>query len=95
MNTYQFVFILKKDTEETLKKIAEHLQKEEGTISTSEKWGKKDCAYPIKKHTSGYYFEWHISIDQKKIITFKKKMDYDEDVLRYLLIKLKIKDKKP
>lgn len=71
--------------------MTERLQAVEGTLIKSEKWGKKDCAYPIKKHTSGYYFEWKIMMDQKKISAFKKKMDYDEEVLRYLLIKLKVK----
>lgn len=94
MNTYELVFILEKDTEETQKKITEYLTAAEGTMHTTEKWGKKDFAYPLKKRSSGYYFIWHVSLHQKKVPDFMKKMDHSEDILRYLLIKLKVKNSK-
>ena len=91
MNIYQLVFITAQDTEEAQKKITECVTTEKGEVIHTEKWGKKDFAYPIKKNPSGYYFEWHITMDKGKIPVFKKKMDSDENVLRYLLIKSNIK----
>lgn len=87
MNTYELIFILEKDIEETQKKITEYITAVEGKIHTTEKWGKKDFAYPLKKRSSGYYFIWRVSLDQKKTPLFMKKMDHAEDILRYLLIK--------
>lgn len=92
INTYELIFILENDTEETQKKITEYLTAVKGTISAAEKWGKKDFAYPIKKRSSGYYFIWRITLDQRKTSDFKKKMDYAEEILRYLLIKSKARN---
>lgn len=87
MNAYELVFILKEDNETTTNKLKTYITEPGGVIKTAEKWGKKDFAYPIKKLTSGYYFIWRIDLSENKISELKKKMDYDEEIVRYLLIK--------
>lgn len=94
INTYELVFILENDTEETQKKITEYLTTAKGTINTAEKWGKKDFAYRLKKQSSGYYFIWRIALDQKKVPDFMKEMDHTEDIMRYLLIKSQARNQK-
>lgn len=88
MNSYELVFILKEDKEETTNKIKKYIEDLTGKIQSSEKWGKKDFTYPIKKLKAGYYFLWKINFSQDKIQEFKKKLDFDEEIVRYLLLKV-------
>lgn len=89
MHAYELVLILKEDRDETVKKITTDIEAGSGKVTAAEKWGKKDLSYPIKKCASGYYHTWQIELNHKKVNDFKKKLEYDEDVLRYLLIKHK------
>lgn len=88
MNAYELVMILKDDKEATVKKIADLLSEKKGSIEKKENWGKKSFSYPIKKMTAGYYLLWNIKAPQDAIQDLKKRLDYNEEVIRYLLIKL-------
>lgn len=87
MNSYELVFILKEESETLLGNIKTAVEETTGLIQSAEKWGKKDFSYLIKKLSSGYYFIWQINLPQDKINDFKKKMDFDENIMRYLLLK--------
>ena len=59
MNKYETIIILNSNLEEEATKsvitkvtdlIANH-----GTVESTEEWGKKKLAYPIKKQNEGYY----------------------------------------
>lgn len=86
MNSYELVFILKEDKEDILNKIKQIILDLKGEIISQEKWGKKNFAYRIKKNPFGYYFLWRINIAKDKIQELKKKFDFDEDIIRYLLL---------
>jgi ribosomal protein S6 len=78
--------ILKDDKEATVSKITDLIVSKKGVVESNDKWGKKTFSYPIKKTSSGYYFLLSLKAPQGEIQDFKKKLDYNEDVLRYLLI---------
>jgi len=86
MNSYELVFILKEDKEEILNKIKQTILDFKGEIFSQEKWGKKTFAYRIKKLSSGYYFLWKINVAKDKTQALKKKLDLDENIVRYLLL---------
>lgn len=90
MNAYELTLIIKENKEEILEKIKNLIKDLKGKITSEEKWGKKDFFYPIKKLKNGYYFLWQIEMAKDKIQEFKKKLDLDETILRYLLL---VKDK--
>lgn len=89
MNEYELVFITKEDKEEILKKITEHITSKAGVVNSKDNWGKKSFAYPILKNSTGYYFVWKFSTLPKEILPLKKTLQYDENILRYLLLKIK------
>jgi len=89
MNEYELVFITKENGEEILKKIAGHITGKAGVVNSQETWGKKSFAYPINKNSVGYYFVWKFSTTPKEILPLKKTLQYDENILRYLLLKIK------
>lgn len=87
MSSYEFVFILKDQSEETLGKVQGYLTALEGKVNGQDAWGKKTFSYPIKKLPAGAYFDWQIELDTQSFRELCKKLDYDEDVLRYLIFK--------
>lgn len=88
MNSYELVLILKDDKEKSLKNITQLLEEKKGSVVKTDNWGKKTFAYPIKKTLSGFYYILNLNAEKNVIQDFKKKLDYNEDVLRYLLIAL-------
>ncbi|HLL61185.1 MAG TPA: 30S ribosomal protein S6 [Candidatus Nitrosocosmicus sp.] len=88
MNAYELVLILKDDKEASLKQVTQLLEEKKGKIVKTDTWGKKNLAYPIKKNTSGFFYIVNLEAEKDIIQDFKKKLDYNEDVLRYLLLSL-------
>lgn len=50
-------------------------------------WGKRYMAYPIKKHSEGYYVFYEAKIDPESISGIERNMQYTEDILRYMFIR--------
>lgn len=85
-NSYELILITKSDTEELANRISKLIEDRSGTIAKKEAWGRKNFSYPVKKESSGFYFDWYISLEKKDITDFKKNLTFDEDVLRYLIL---------
>lgn len=84
MNYYELVFLLsKKDDENIVKKI---LNETNAKILKEETWGEKTLAYPIKKNRSAFYFIYQIEINKKNVLELRKRLNFEEKVLRYLLL---------
>lgn len=92
MQTYELVVIVnpsfdEEKREKVLKGISELITSKKGEIISQDMWGRKQLAYPIRKHTEGVYvlFNFNLSKDQINDIDYKIKVN--EDIIRYLLIK--------
>lgn len=86
MNAYELVLILKDDKGKTFSEITKLLEDKKAKIVKTENWGKKNFSYPIKKITAGYFYIVNLEAEQNVIPDFKRKLDYNEEVLRYLLL---------
>jgi len=86
MTKYELTLLLEK--EDDVKTIKTLIQSLEGKISQENKWGKKTLAYPIKKQTSAYFFHWILEMPIKKVTEMRKKLNFNEQILRYLLLKI-------
>ncbi len=60
--------------------------KEDGAL-TANHWGMRQLAYPIRKFTEGYYILFDAKIDPTRIKEIERSMQYNEDVLRYLVVR--------
>ncbi|OGH11346.1 MAG: 30S ribosomal protein S6 [Candidatus Levybacteria bacterium RIFCSPLOWO2_01_FULL_36_13] len=56
-------------------------------IEKEEELGEKDLAYSIKRETKGFYTNYLFSADSLPA-GFEKRLNADENVLRFLVIKL-------
>lgn len=58
-----------------------------GTITNTDAWGKRSLAYPIKKQAEAFYFTFTFSAPAKAVSALKQKLNFDEKIIRYLLLK--------
>ncbi len=97
MRNYQFVLVLKASlTEPQRKKIVESVKGmlKSLKITREDDWGQKQLTYKIKRETAGYYFNFLVETEEKIPDDFEKKLFANEDVLRHLVIRLKVKTQK-
>ena len=92
MNDYYLTLILKSDLDEGKRKelLSGVLKKdtgESGKINKEDLWGNRDLAYPIEKHTKGFYAHYEFSADPAIIPTLDKNLRLEEDIIRYILLR--------
>jgi len=68
--------------------IKELISTNDGEISDVEDWGRKRLAYMIRKSKIGYYIIFRFNAYPQIISTLEKFYKLDENILRYLNIKL-------
>ncbi|OGE25083.1 30S ribosomal protein S6 [Candidatus Daviesbacteria bacterium RIFCSPHIGHO2_02_FULL_39_12] len=94
MNSYYLTLVLKVDLEDKEKKalldsITKKLLGEDGKMEKEDIWGSKDLAYPIKRQTKGDMVHFEITADPKNAKAIDKTLKLEEDILRYLLVRVK------
>lgn len=94
---YEFTFIIpgnlpENEHPETLSKIKNLLEanRAQNIIVTLE-IGRRKFAYPINKLRHGFYFVWEFNIAANDLLKTEQELKIHKDILRYLIIKKKIK----
>lgn len=93
MNSYLLTLVLKPEMEEKERKalldsMVKKLTGEDGKILKEDLWGIRDLAYPIKRQTKGFYAHLEIEADPKNAKGLDKSLQLEENILRYLLIRV-------
>lgn len=71
-----------------LDSVTKKLAGEEGKVGKEDLWGNKDLAYPIKRQTKGFVAHFEITADPKLAKAIDKTLKVEEDILRYLLVRV-------
>ena len=100
MNLYETVYVIKQDIRpEDLKPLEEKfenlLRLKKSSIEYKENWGLRNLAYKINKNRKGHYFLLNIDGPPDAIVEYERLMRLDEDVIRFLTVKIKFIDEKP
>lgn len=80
----------KKSVRGSLEKLIPDLK---GEIKKTEEIGEKDLAYVIKKTNKGYFLNFRINLDSVNVKSLLSKLQLDDTLLRYLLVKVEGKEK--
>ena len=93
MNSYYLTLVLKPDLTEAERKtlldsVTKKLISEDGKIEKMDLWGAKDLSYPIKKQTKGFFVHYLVTTDPKNGKAIDKTLNLEEDILRYLLVRV-------
>ena len=91
MKKYEGMFIVKPDmNKDDQGKIVESIKtsitKNGGKVTTSEIWGKRRLAHPIKGCKDGEYHRFEFEIDPKSISDLKQVYKLNEDIIREIII---------
>ena len=76
-------------------KFIEVIQSLKGEIKKRENWGIRNLAYKINKNRKGHYILLNIDSPPEAIQEYERLMRLDEDIIRFLTIKIKSIDEKP
>lgn len=89
MNSYALTLVVKNDLDDGARKgLLESVTKQFGSLEKEDLWGTRDLAYPIKRQTKGWYAHYLFSAEPKVINSLDKSLKIEEDILRYLLVRV-------
>ena len=94
MALFEHVIILKQslssnELSNELKNHTDLVSELKGNVLYQESWGMRNLAYPIKNNKKAFYEFMNIEIPQKNIDLMNSKLNLNENVIRYLSIKVK------
>ncbi len=94
MRDYEVTVILQPQLDEAARtQLVEQISEliapgaEENEKPVQDVWGMRKLAYPIQKHSEGYYILYHAQIDPARVSDIERSMQYNEDILRYLVVR--------
>ena len=100
MPLYESVFIARQDisatqAEQLADQFAALIAEHGGTVAKKEYWGLKNLTFRIKKNRKGHYTLFNIDAPPAAILEMERNMRINEDVLRYLTVKVEALDPNP
>jgi small subunit ribosomal protein S6 len=90
---YELVLVLKPElTDEAqegfLQKVTRWVTEKGGSVSQTDKWGRKKLAYPLKQFMEGIYVLTRFSAEPTLVREVEKNLRLSEEVLRHLVVKI-------
>ena len=100
MALYESVIIGRQDLtpsqfEALIEKFISVIGSFKGEIKKREDWGLRNLAYKINKNRKGHYFLLNIDASSEAIFEYERLMRLDEDIIRFLTIKINYLNEKP
>ncbi len=94
MNLYEHTIVARQDTspaqlKQLQEKYSKIVEKNEGNIVKLENWGLMNLSYLIKKNRKGNYIHFKIKANGKILSELEKNEKIDNNLLRYLTVKVK------
>jgi small subunit ribosomal protein S6 len=93
MALYESVFIARQDVssnqvDEFTQAFTKVIEDNDGKVTKTENWGLRNLAYKIKKNRKGHYVLFNVDAPAKAIEELERAMRFNEDVIRYLTVKV-------
>lgn len=95
MPLYETVFIARQDVsakqvEDMAAGFSKIVNDNGGQTKRTESWGLRTLAYRINKNRKGHYTLFHFDAPHKAIAEMERNMKINEDVLRFLTVKIDV-----
>ena len=100
MALYESVIIGRQDLtssqfETLIEKFISIIASFKGKIKKRENWGLRNLAYKINKNRKGHYILLNIDASSEAIFEYERLLRLDEDIIRFLTIKINSIDENP
>ena len=94
MALFEHVIMIKQDLSSSdvsneLKKYEDTISELDGSVIYKESWGLRNLAYPIKENKKAFYEYLNVDMPQENIKSLNSKLNLNENIIRYLSIKVK------
>ena len=91
MNNYESIIIINSNLEEAaiksaIEKVTDLIAKH-GKVESTEEWGKKKLAYPIKKQSEGYYVLVNFNSNPDFIDELERVYKITDNVIKFITIR--------
>jgi small subunit ribosomal protein S6 len=92
MNQYELIYIIQPEldsdaTKAVDERVSQAITNNKGEITSSEMWGQRKLAYPIKKYFEGYYILHNVQMPPSAVTEVERIMRLNEDIIRFLVIR--------
>ena len=93
MANYESVLIARQDfgasqVNALVEELTNVIKSEGGEVVKVDNWGLKNLAYRIKKNRKGHYVLLNISAPAQAVAEYERVMRVNEDIIRYMTIKV-------
>lgn len=93
MSNYESIYIVRPDlsaeqTEKVLERVRELYEQCGAEILSTENWGRRALAYPVKKNSKGLYVFYAVKASGETVRQVEDKLNILEDVLKYLNVRV-------
>ena len=100
MALYENVFIARQDiaasqVDALIDRFENVIKENGGKVTKKENWGLRTLAYRMNKNRKGYYVLFNIDAPAAAVIELERQMRFDEDVIRYLSVRVEELDDAP
>lgn len=91
--TYEVMYIAQPETaDDDIAKLNDAItslvEKDGGTVSVVEGWGRRRMAYPINKKTEGYYVLLEIEGSGQEIAELERRFRVNDQIMRYMTVRV-------
>lgn len=95
-NQYELTYIIsgvakQNQIEDTVKRVNQVIEDNEGEILGVDEWGNQRLAYEIDRKRSGYYVNMYFKAPGELIPRLERQMEINDDILRYLTLRMDAK----
>jgi small subunit ribosomal protein S6 len=92
MNQYELIYIIQPelDSDETKavdERVNQAIASQNGQITSTEVWGQRKLAYPIKRFFEGYYILHNVQMPPSGVTEVERVLRLNEDVIRFLVVR--------
>lgn len=88
MQIYELTLVLPVSQTKTVsERLVKTIKDSSGQIVHEDDWGTKILPYPIKKNLEANYLLYQLELEESRVGGFKRLLENDGQVLRYLLVK--------
>ncbi len=100
MPFYEHVLITRPDispqqVDTLVEEVTNQITAAGGKVAKTEYWGLRNLAYRIKKHRKAHYSLLNIEVSAAAMTEVERQLKINEDVLRYLTIRVEELDNEP
>lgn len=93
MQNYQLTILVSNKLDEKAREsVLDSVNKDLGAKAKADNWGMRGLAYPIKHDEKAFYVHYNFEVEPAEIPVIDRKLKLNEDIVRYLLIKVDPKE---